>query len=73
MKIKSMISFLLFLSPAFLFAQIEKQVEMADMMRQSGKIYIVVGVLVIIFIGLIIYLISIDRKVKKLENKIINN
>ena len=43
--------------------------EMADTMRQSGKIYIVVAVLGVVMAGVIIYLISIDRKVSKLENK----
>ncbi len=42
-------------------------VEMASSMRSDGKIYVVVGVLLIIFLGLIVYLFSIDRKVKELE------
>ena len=44
-----------------------QEVAMADAMRENGKIYVVLGVVLIIFIGLIIYLISIDRKVSKLE------
>jgi tellurite resistance protein TehA-like permease len=44
-------------------------VEMADVMRSNGKIYVVVAVLLIIFCGLAVYLISIDRKVRKLEEK----
>jgi len=35
----------------------------------SGKIYVVVAVLLILFTGLVIYLIKLDRKVKKLEDK----
>ena len=42
-------------------------VEMADIMRSNGKIYVVVAVLAIVFIGIVIYLISIDRKLNKLE------
>ena len=42
-------------------------VEMADLMRSSGKIYIVVAVIAIIFIGLMAYLYRIDQRVKKLE------
>ena len=42
-------------------------VEMADVMRSNGKIYVVVAVLATIFIGLMIYLIRIDKKVQKLE------
>jgi uncharacterized membrane protein len=43
--------------------------QMADMMRTNGKIYVVVAVLVTILIGLFIYLISVDRKVSRLEKK----
>ncbi|MBB6611488.1 hypothetical protein H7F15_10610 [Pontibacter sp. Tf4] len=44
-------------------------VEMADTLRQDGKIYVVVVVLLTILIGLIIYLIMLDRKVSKLEKQ----
>lgn len=40
---------------------------MASALRDSGKIYVVVGVVLLIFIGLVIYLIRVDRKVKRLE------
>jgi CcmD family protein len=42
---------------------------MADAMRSSGKIYVVVGVIAIIFVGIAIYLFSIDRKLTKLEKE----
>jgi ABC-type spermidine/putrescine transport system permease subunit II len=45
-------------------------VEMADGMRSDGKIYVVVGVLVIILFGLLAYLISVDRKVSRVEKSI---
>ena len=45
------------------------KVEMADAMRENGKIYVVVAVLCVIFIGIVLYLISIDRKLKKLEKE----
>jgi len=44
--------------------------EMADVMRSNGKIYVVVAVLAIIFTGLAVYLIMIDRKVGKIEKEI---
>jgi len=44
-----------------------QDVEMADVMRSNGKIYVVVAVIAILFIGLMIYLIRIDKKVQKLE------
>lgn len=43
--------------------------QMADGMRSDGKIYVVVLVLCIVFACLATYLIIIDRKLKKLENK----
>lgn len=46
-----------------------QEVEMATGLRSSGKIYVVVIVMVVIFLGLAIYLFSIDRRVKNLENK----
>jgi bacteriorhodopsin len=49
------------------FAQ--NNVEMADVLRSSGKIYVVVAVMGVLFLGLFLFLFSIDRKVKKLENK----
>lgn len=44
-------------------------VEMATGLRSSGKIYVVVLVMTILFVGLAIYLFSIDRKVSKLEKE----
>ncbi len=44
--------------------------EMADAMRANGKIYVVVAVLAIIFVGIVLYLVSIDRKATKLEKEI---
>jgi CcmD family protein len=49
------------------FAQSPDGPEMADTFRSSGKIYVVVAVVVIIFVGLAIYLFSIDRRLRKLE------
>lgn len=43
---------------------------MADDLRASGKIYVVVAAIVIIVAGLLLYLISLDRKVSKLEREI---
>lgn len=51
-----------------MIANAQEEVEMADGMRSEGKIYVVVGIILIVLIGLVLYLVSIDRKVKKLEN-----
>jgi heme A synthase len=44
-----------------------KRVEMADGFRASGKIYVVIVVLLIILSGLILYVVRLDRKINKLE------
>ncbi len=44
-----------------------QDVEMADAMVANGKIYVVVGVLAIIFVGLVVYLFTIDKRVSKIE------
>ncbi len=46
-----------------------KDVEMADILHENGKIYVVVGVIAIIFIGLVVYLITIDRRLTKIEKE----
>jgi CcmD family protein len=59
-----LLSFFLIICNYVLFAQ-----GMADKMRSNGKIYVVVAVLVTIFIGLLLYLIRLDRKITKLEKE----
>lgn len=49
-----------------------ESVQMAETMRSDGKIYVVIAVLAIILLGLIVYLITIDRKLGKLEKEINN-
>jgi predicted membrane channel-forming protein YqfA (hemolysin III family) len=44
-----------------------QEVDMADAMRSSGKIYVVVACVVVLFIGILIYLIRLERKVSKIE------
>lgn len=66
---KAFIFILFLLSFVSSFAQQPNQVEMADAFRSSGKIYVVIATIVIIFIGLAIYLFSIDRRLKKLEKE----
>ena len=41
--------------------------EMSDAVRADGKIYVVVLVLATIFVGIIAYLVRLDRKISKLE------
>jgi len=58
---------LMLLANTAIFAQQTNDVEMADAMRSSGKIYVVITTIAIIFVGLAIYLFTIDRRLKKLE------
>ena len=46
------------------------QPEMADALRASGKIYVVVLVVVIIISGLLAYLVRLDGKVSRLEREV---
>jgi uncharacterized membrane protein len=39
-----------------------------DFIRSTGKIYAVVAVVLVLFIGIIIYLFRLERKIKNLEN-----
>lgn len=40
-----------------------------DLMRSNGKIFLVMTIVVVLMAGLLLYLISIDRKISKLEKK----
>ena len=46
------------------------EIEMADAMLKSGKIYVVIAVLCTVFTGLVVYTIMIDRKLSKLEKQV---
>ncbi|WP_199708038.1 CcmD family protein [Algoriphagus lacus] len=45
-------------------------VEMADQMRADGKIYVLVGIIVIIFVGITVYVVNTDRRISKLEKNL---
>jgi len=57
------------LTSSSVFAQENAPVEMATGLYQSGKIYVVVIVMSLIFIGIAGYLIMLDRKISKLEKE----
>lgn len=44
-----------------------EEFEMATVMRSNGKIFVVVGVLLIIFLVLATFLFTLDKRIKKLE------
>ncbi|MFA6276111.1 MAG: CcmD family protein [Pedobacter sp.] len=65
---KIIFTLLMLVTTLNLFAQ-NNTVEMADALRSDGKIYVVVAVIVIILLGLLIYLFSLDKRLKMLEKK----
>jgi CcmD family protein len=67
-KLSYLITFLMTAITWPLIAQ-GRNVEMADALRANGKIYVVVLVVGIIFAGIIVYLIWIDRKLSRLEKE----
>ena len=65
------LTFIIALFGSFLISPLAMaQAEMADTMRSEGKIYVVVAILLIIFVGLIGYLVMLDRKVTRIEKKL---
>jgi CcmD family protein len=67
---KLILFFSTLLISAAALAQEAAPVEMADTMRSSGKIYVVVTVLLIIFVGIVIYLSRLDSKLSKIEKEL---
>lgn len=49
---------------------VSETIEMADTMRSSGKIYVVVLIVALVFAGILVYVIAMDKKVSKLEKEI---
>jgi CcmD family protein len=71
-KIIALISFILMFS-LNLFAQQsvdQNTVEMADRLRGDGKIYVVVGVVLIVLLGVLFYLVRLDGKISKVEKEL---
>jgi len=65
---KIILAILLLINSVSVFAQ-DNGIEMADTLRSNGKIYVVVVCIVIILLGLLGYLFTLDRRLKKLEKK----
>ncbi len=45
------------------------RVEMADQLRSNGKIYVVVAVLSAILLGMVLYTITLDQRINKIEKE----
>ena len=65
---KILFTLLLLITNISLFAQ-NNEIEMADTLRNNGKIYVVVTCIVIILAGLLLYLFNLDKRLKLLEKK----
>ena len=50
-------------------ARAQEAPAMADDMRADGKIYVVIGVLSIIFICIVVFLVILERRIAKLEEQ----
>lgn len=69
MRIRNFFVLLLMLTCSIGFSQ-EDQIQMADTFYKEGKIYVVIAIFSIVLLGLALYLFSIERKVKKLEEQV---
>jgi CcmD family protein len=69
-KIKKFVS--LFIIQLVWFEIASAQSNGLDFLRSTGKIYAVVAVIAVIFVGIAIFLFRLDNKLTKLENQIKN-
>lgn len=60
----------LFILITFFLNTLFLQIPMAETFRNDGKIYVLLAVVLIILAGFFVYLIRVDRKVKKLEEEL---
>lgn len=67
MKHKSTYFTILLVCMALISHAQESTIAMADTMRSEGKIYVVVGVVVLLVVGLLGYVIYLDRKLAQIE------
>ena len=70
--IRKILSFLFILVAGMAQAQDAAAPEMADQFRADGKIYVVITVIGIVFLAIVLFLVYIERKLKKLESDIKN-
>lgn len=70
MKFKSLILLLMLCLSGFIAQAQEGSPEMADVFRESGKIYVVITVMALVFGSAVTLLVIIERRLKKLEDKL---
>ncbi|HKO81032.1 MAG TPA: hypothetical protein VJU78_11585 [Chitinophagaceae bacterium] len=54
----------------FVQAQNSAKTTFGETMRSNGRIYVVIAVMLTILVGLILYLVRLDRKITKIEKDI---
>ena len=72
-KIRTLLT-ILFLLMVTMFVQAQEgaaKTTIGETMRSNGRIYVVVAVMLTILIGLILYLVRLDRKISKVEKETI--
>jgi hypothetical protein len=47
-----------------------EKTEMADLFREEGKIYVVVAVVLIILLGMLFYIFTLEKKISRIEKEI---
>jgi len=67
---KVLVALVFIVAPFGGMSQSGNEVEMATAFYESGKIYVVVTVLVTIFIGIAAYLFALDRKLGNIEKEL---
>jgi len=70
---KHRISWLIYLLLFSITSLAAQQGPGVDFMRSTGKIYVVVAVIVVGFIGLVCFMFYMDKKLTKLEDQIKNH
>jgi hypothetical protein len=48
----------------------QASVEMADLMRSNGKIYVLLAVVLLIFAGIVFFLMFLEHRLSKLEQEV---
>ena len=64
---------LLLLSIVISITNLSANNDSGDYMSNIGKIYVVIAVIVVIFLGIFAFLLIIEKRLKKLENQNPNN
>lgn len=69
--IKKLILFFLAAGPFLSMAQnASSEPAMADTFRQEGKIYVVIAVMATVFLAVLLYLVMLEKRLKKLEKEV---